>query len=102
MTRRPRRSTLFPYTTLFRSASDDAFDMPFPPHGELKKMPSICSAVAQLVRWQCEEMRALPEEKHGPVLDAMFSLKEPKRSEQHTSELQSPHHIVCRLLLKQK
>ena len=64
--------------TLAKTASDDAFDMPFPPHGELKRMPSVCSAVAQLVRWQCEQMRALPEEKHGPVLDAMFSLKEPK------------------------
>ena len=64
--------------TLAKTAGDDAFDMPFPPHGELKRMPSVCSAVAQLVRWQCEEMRALPEEKHGPVLDAMFSLKEPK------------------------
>ncbi len=64
--------------TLAKTASDDAFDMPFPPHGERKRMPSICSAVAQLVRWQCEEMRALPDEKHGQVLDAMFSLKEPK------------------------
>jgi ribonucleoside-diphosphate reductase alpha chain len=64
--------------TLAKTSSDDAFDMPFPPHGELKRMPSICSAVAQLVRWQCEEMRALPDEKHGTVLDAMFSLKEPK------------------------
>jgi ribonucleoside-diphosphate reductase alpha chain len=41
-------------------------------------MPSLCSAVAQLVRWQCEQLSALPDEKHGPVLDAMFSLKEPK------------------------
>src|SRR5262245_3480145 len=64
--------------TLAKTASDDAFDMPFPPHGELKRMPSICAAVAHLVRWQCEEMRALPDETHGPVLDAMFSLKEPK------------------------
>jgi ribonucleoside-diphosphate reductase alpha chain len=64
--------------TLAKTASDDAFDMPFPPHGELKRMPSICSAVAQLVRWQCEELHALPDEKRGPVLDAMFSLKEPK------------------------
>jgi ribonucleoside-diphosphate reductase alpha chain len=64
--------------TLAKTSSDDAFDMPFPPHGELKRMPSICSAVAQLVRWQCEEMRALPDEKRGTVLDAMFSLKEPK------------------------
>ena len=64
--------------TLAKTASDDAFDMPFPPHGELKRMPSVCSAVAHLVRWQCEQLRALPDEKHGPVLDAMFSLKEPK------------------------
>ncbi len=64
--------------TLAKTASDDAFDMPFPPHGEKKRMPSLCSAVAQLVRWQCEELRALPDEKRGPVIDAMFSLKEPK------------------------
>jgi len=64
--------------TLAKTSGDDAFDMPFPPHGERKRMPSLCSAVAQLVRWQCEELRALPDEKHGSVLDAMFSLKEPK------------------------
>jgi len=64
--------------TLAKTSGDDAFDMPFPPHGEKRRMPSLCSAVAQLVRWQCEQLSALPEEKHGPVLDAMFSLKEPK------------------------
>jgi ribonucleoside-diphosphate reductase alpha chain len=64
--------------TLAKTSGDDAFDMPFPPHGEKKRMPSLCSAVAQLVRWQCEQLRALPDEKQGPVLDAMFSLKEPK------------------------
>src|SRR5712671_3666748 len=64
--------------TLAKTAGDDAFDMPFPPHGEKKRMPSVCSAVAQLVRWQCEQLSALPDEEHGPVLDAMFSLKEPK------------------------
>ncbi|HYA46523.1 MAG TPA: adenosylcobalamin-dependent ribonucleoside-diphosphate reductase [Burkholderiales bacterium] len=64
--------------TLAKTAGDDAFDMPFPPNGEKKRMPSLCSAVAQLVRWRCEKLNALPEAKHGPVLDAMFSLKEPK------------------------
>jgi ribonucleoside-diphosphate reductase alpha chain len=64
--------------TLAKTSGDDAFEMPFPPHGEKKRMPSLCSAVAQLVRWQCEELRALPDEQHGPVLDSMFSLKEPK------------------------
>src|SRR3989441_11337176 len=64
--------------TLAKTSGDDAFDMPFPPHGEKRRMPSLCSAVAQLVRWQCEQLSALPDEKRGPVLDAMFSLKEPK------------------------
>src|SRR5438552_11805939 len=52
--------------TLAKTSGDDAFDMPFPPHGEKRRMPSLCSAVAQLVRWQCEQLSALPEEKHGP------------------------------------
>jgi ribonucleoside-diphosphate reductase alpha chain len=52
--------------------------MAFPPHGEKMRMPSVASAVAQLVRWRCERLGALPEVKHGQVLDAMFSLKEPK------------------------
>src|SRR5713226_9579463 len=64
--------------TLAKTAADDAFDMPFTPHGEKKRMPSLCSAVAQLVRWQCEQLKALPDEQHGPVRDSMFSLKEPK------------------------
>ena len=64
--------------TLAKTLGDDAFDMPFPPHGELKPMPSVTSAVAQLVRWRCERLGALPEVRHGQVLDAMFSLKEPK------------------------
>jgi ribonucleoside-diphosphate reductase alpha chain len=64
--------------TLAKTAGDDAFDMAFPPHGEKMRMPSVASAVAQLVRWRCERLGALPEAKHGPVLDAMFSLKEPK------------------------
>jgi ribonucleoside-diphosphate reductase alpha chain len=64
--------------TLAKTVGDDAFDMAFPPHGEKMRMPSVASAVAQLVRWRCERLGALPEAKNGPVLDAMFSLKEPK------------------------
>jgi len=64
--------------SLAKTAGDDAFEMPFPPNGERKAMPSVAAAVAQLVRWRCEELDALPEVKNGPVIDAMFSLKEPK------------------------
>ncbi len=63
--------------TLAKAAGDDAFDMPFPPSGERKRMPSIVSAFAQLVRWRAEQLQAF-REAETPVLDAMFSLKEPK------------------------
>jgi ribonucleoside-diphosphate reductase alpha chain len=63
--------------TLAKAAGDDAFDMPFPPTGEKKRMPSIVSAFAQLVRWRAEQLQAF-REAETPVLDAMFSLKEPK------------------------
>ena len=63
--------------TLAKAAGDEPFDMPFPPHGERKRMPSIVSAFAQLVRWRCEQLGAFGDGP-TPVLDAMFSLKEPK------------------------
>ncbi len=64
--------------TLAKTAGDDAFDMPFPPHGEKKRMPSVVAAVAQVVRYRVEQLGALDERKTGPVLDTLFSLKEPK------------------------
>src|SRR5258708_29682275 len=70
MIRRPPRSTLFPYTTLFRSSEKQPVG---PPH----------SPTAQFVQGG------------SPV--AFFA-----RSEEHTSELQSPDHLVCRLLLEKK
>src|SRR2546422_11552078 len=72
MIRRPPRSTLFPYTTLFRSALERA---PF----RDPTFPVIANATAEAVR---EANRA--------------------RSEEHTSELQSRLHLVCRLLLEKK
>src|SRR5258708_9905694 len=71
MIRRPPRSTLFPYTTLFRSASDG---------------------------WRAA---AGPPRAGGKPLGVRAGLAEP-RSEEHTSELQSPDHLVCRLLLEKK
>jgi ribonucleoside-diphosphate reductase alpha chain len=64
--------------SLAKAAGDDAFDMAFPPHGERKRMPSVVSALAQVVRWRVEQLGALGEGSATPLLDAMFSLKEPK------------------------
>src|SRR5258708_15379277 len=70
MIRRPPRSTLFPYTTLFRS----------------DRSPSVC-----LAECSAERRAACP-------CDWSYA----GRSEEHTSELQSPDHLVCRLLLEKK
>src|SRR2546422_3731644 len=80
MIRRPPRSTLFPYTTLFRSG--------------------VVSVVAV---WH--ERRALvfgKQAKSVAVIPATGSLAQVARSEEHTSELQSRLHLVCRLLLEKK
>src|SRR3954468_17811677 len=64
----------------------DPFDMPFPPKGEMKRMPSVVSAFAQIVRWRVGQLQSGLEgqfslssgEGPSPVMDAMFALKEPK------------------------
>jgi ribonucleoside-diphosphate reductase alpha chain len=72
--------------TLAKTAGDEPFEMPFPPRGEKKLMPSAVSAFAQIIRWRVEQLQAglegefrlAAEEASSPVLDAMFALKEPK------------------------
>src|SRR2546426_4244981 len=86
MIRRPPRSTLFPYTTLFRS----------------EKLPAMISDIPRVIETGPDAlpggtgggMRAIATRlrKHGPA----------GRSEEHTSELQSPCNLVCRLLLEKK
>jgi ribonucleoside-diphosphate reductase alpha chain len=58
-------------------AGGEAFDMPFPPTGEKKRMPSIVSAFSQLVHYRVAQLKGFGDGP-TPVLDAMFSLKEPK------------------------
>src|SRR3989454_9262307 len=90
MIRRPPRSTLFPYTTLFRSKGN-----PIP--------PGTKSLVQQSrVVWTfAASYRRFPEPAHREVAThALKFLRE--RSEEHTSELQSPCNLVCRLLLEKK
>src|SRR5258707_10725236 len=78
MIRRPPRSTLFPYTTLFRSKT------------QYQTARSQGSQNISDVRTQLELGRAKPSPRH------------PFRSEEHTSELQSRQYLVCRLLLEKK
>src|SRR2546426_2564084 len=78
MIRRPPRSTLFPYTTLFRSWQETR-----------QRQSGACSASPP----------ATPGSRLGPWKFKGFSTT---RSEEHTSELQSPCNLVCRLLLEKK
>src|SRR2546430_7025544 len=80
MIRRPPRSTLFPYTTLFRSTAE----------GLRERFPSgVPAKVAELVG---HELALIAELRYEPFF----------RSEEHTSELQSQSNLVCRLLLEKK
>jgi ribonucleoside-diphosphate reductase alpha chain len=63
--------------TLAKTAGEDAFDMPFPPNGEKKRMPSVVSAFSQIVSFRVKTLKGF-DDGPTPVLDAMFSLKEPK------------------------
>ncbi len=67
---------------LEKAAGDDAFFMPFPPSGDKVRMPSLVAGFAKIVRYRCEQLDALSmqEGEATPVLDAMFSRKEPKAS----------------------
>src|SRR2546426_9271687 len=84
MIRRPPRSTLFPYTTLFRSRHDGL---------EVERLTPR------------DAMRALvltPERFDVVVCPPDLARTADRRSEEHTSELQSPCNLVCRLLLEKK
>src|SRR5256885_5354250 len=97
MIRRPPRSTLFPYTTLFRSsvAADDevlaqALDRPLPsPFGQDAGEDAAGDRLDDNGAGVGDDRQAAEDEDDG-------------RSEEHTSELQSPCNLVCRLLLEKK
>src|SRR2546422_5536049 len=90
MIRRPPRSTLFPYTTLFRSLDDERVDAALE-----EPLRLLAKRGARLLRRHAPERRqVLAERADGP--------EDEDRSEEHTSELQSRLHIVCRLLLEKK
>src|SRR3989449_6008836 len=80
MIRRPPRSTLFPYTTLFRSPQMTTTS-------GLKMLTTFATPAPRNFAVSCTTSSAYPS---------------PSRSEEHTSELQSRLHLVCRLLLEKK
>ncbi|MDP2004038.1 MAG: adenosylcobalamin-dependent ribonucleoside-diphosphate reductase, partial [Rubrivivax sp.] len=63
---------------LAATVGEAAFDMPMPPHGEHKLMPGTVAALAQVIRYRCEQLGALGNDSTTPVLDCMFSRDEPK------------------------
>src|SRR2546426_6527199 len=95
MIRRPPRSTLFPYTTLFRSPSADAVG------GPSDDDALQTNTLAELYLRQGLVDRAI-EVYRGMLRVDPGNQKAARRSEEHTSELQSPCNLVCRLLLEKK
>jgi len=63
---------------LARTIGDESFNMHFPPHGEQKLIPGVVSAVAQVIRYRCEQIGAFEGNDPTPVIDTMFSRDEPK------------------------
>src|SRR5258708_17488227 len=92
MIRRPPISTLFPYTTLFRSRHS-------PGRPIYVTMDPRNERVAAHVRHERGAAVSLEEGLTGRVI-VLYQNGEQVRSEEHTSELQSPDHLVCRLLLE--
>src|SRR5256885_7616436 len=90
MIRRPPRSTLFPYTTLFRS-----------PKNIIAESKFVRSTISVITNVRADHLDVM-----GPSLeDVAWNLSgivPNNRSEEHTSELQSPCNLVCRLLLEKK
>src|SRR5258708_10418982 len=100
MIRRPPRSTLFPYTTLFRSWAGER------ERGGHRERPGDIVAAeraAEAFRRFAGAHVALEDGPHGALQQRQERRRNAeKRSEEHTSELQSPDHLVCRLLLEKK
>src|SRR3712207_9202896 len=102
MIRRPPRSTLFPYTTLFRSLQEHAMQVAAVDHrvGIAEARPEALAEVdvADLVRRQrIHQPQLVHVDRHRPRRVAHAEVVEGMRSEEHTSELQSRQYLVCRL-----
>src|SRR3712207_7682403 len=98
MIRRPPRSTLFPYTTLFRSESTPTGSVLPVPSGLLGPDPTAAYSYLKAFSVAFLESNLLNNTEYRAYLQASYA----QRSEEHTSELQSRQYLVCRLLLEKK
>src|SRR5436189_3813429 len=87
MIRRPPRSTLFPYTTLFRSRFKELLGQ---------------TPLEYVTEWRMQKAMQLLQQRDKKLIAVARSVGYESRSEEHTSELQSPMYLVCRLLLEKK
>src|SRR5437899_6319018 len=101
MIKRPPRSTLFPYTTLFRSREIGN-------HAQVSiSGETLMTSISQMVKWIVANPFSFKPKIENSIPDhlkkcAKCEQVSKKRSEEHTSELQSLRHLVCRLLLEKK
>src|SRR2546430_13431217 len=100
MIRRPPRSTLFPYTTLFRSARVDVGHDPDVPDAVQRHPLFSCSQVSPVLTSGSARRPCWPAP--SDTCRPCAYRRCPARSEEHTSELQSQSNLVCRLLLEKK
>src|SRR3712207_8375788 len=99
MIRRPPRSTLFPYTTLFRSKPSSPSSLGRPDGGH----PTLAEAGAPEDDRPAAGAQDRPRRRQSRCGNAASgAISAPARSEEHTSELQSRQYLVCRLLLEKK
>src|SRR5258708_9790842 len=95
MIRRPPRSTLFPYTTLFRSERKRSW------HRRNRNRARLAVILPSTSRRSHNISDRAPSSVTERA-EVSWRLHDRSRSEEHTSELQSPDHLVCRLLLEKK
>src|SRR5262245_64559064 len=100
MPRPPPRSTLFPYTTLFRSWSSRSAQFTY---GQLREIRGRQEAFKDVIAWSATRFN-LANAGEARYAEGLFVTGDffQLRSEEHTSELQSLRHLVCRLLLEKK
>src|SRR3712207_7401073 len=99
MIRRPPRSTLFPYTTLFRSHVSGGRAHVV---GETRPLDAARARVEAHAGDDHEHMAGVGVDRDPLALAGLAPLHQRARSEEHTSELQSRQYLVCRLLLEKK